>query len=73
LPALKKKKANLSKVWRMLSFNNQVRLVQKVDTGKIYAMKTLRKADMMQKDQVSIFFFSPCTVQLWGGFFFFLS
>ncbi|CAO3682791.1 unnamed protein product [Umbelopsis vinacea] len=31
----------------------EVRLVQKVDTGKIYAMKTLRKADMMQKDQLA--------------------
>jgi protein-serine/threonine kinase len=30
----------------------QVRLVQKVDTGKIYAMKTLRKAEMFKKDQV---------------------
>ncbi|CAO3675815.1 unnamed protein product [Umbelopsis ramanniana] len=31
----------------------EVRLVQKEDTGKIYAMKTLRKADMMQKDQLA--------------------
>lgn len=30
----------------------EVRLVQKVDTGKIYAMKTLRKAEMFKKDQV---------------------
>ncbi|KAJ3040456.1 Serine/threonine-protein kinase [Rhizophlyctis rosea] len=31
----------------------EVRLVQKQDTGKIYAMKTLRKADMMKKDQLA--------------------
>lgn len=31
----------------------QVRLVQACDTGKIYAMKTLRKSEMMKKDQVS--------------------
>lgn len=30
----------------------EVRLVQKLDSGKIYAMKTLRKADMFKKDQV---------------------
>ena len=32
----------------------QVRLVQKVDTGHIYAMKILRKADMIDKEQVNI-------------------
>ncbi|CAG8754078.1 4330_t:CDS:2, partial [Cetraspora pellucida] len=31
----------------------EVRLVQKTDTGKIYAMKTLRKADMFKKDQLA--------------------
>lgn len=31
----------------------EVRLVQKVDTGKIYAMKTLKKNEMFKKDQVS--------------------
>lgn len=31
---------------------HQVRLVQKVDTGKIYAMKSLKKAEMFKKDQV---------------------
>ncbi len=31
----------------------EVRLVQKMDTGKIYAMKTLRKSEMFKKDQVS--------------------
>ncbi|CAG8464919.1 3194_t:CDS:10 [Ambispora leptoticha] len=31
----------------------EVRLVQKSDTGKIYAMKTLRKADMFKKDQLA--------------------
>lgn len=30
----------------------QVRVVQKTDTGKIYAMKTLRKSEMFKKDQV---------------------
>lgn len=29
----------------------QVRLVQKTDTGKIYAMKTLKKDEMLKKDQ----------------------
>ncbi|ORY01211.1 Serine/threonine-protein kinase orb6 [Basidiobolus meristosporus CBS 931.73] len=31
----------------------EVRLVQKVDTGIIYAMKTLRKVDMFKKDQLA--------------------
>ena len=31
----------------------EVRLVQKVDTGHIYAMKILRKADMVEKEQVN--------------------
>ncbi|KAJ3012102.1 Serine/threonine-protein kinase [Thoreauomyces humboldtii] len=31
----------------------EVRLVQKADTGKIYAMKTLRKTEMMKKDQLA--------------------
>lgn len=40
-----------------LNYNNvltplQVRLVQKKDTGHIYAMKILRKADMLEKEQV---------------------
>lgn len=34
----------------------EVRLVQKVDTAKIYAMKTLRKAEMFKKDQVRLGF-----------------
>lgn len=29
-----------------------MRLCQKVDTGKIYAMKTLLKSEMFKKDQV---------------------
>ncbi|KAF9211436.1 Serine/threonine-protein kinase [Podila verticillata] len=33
----------------------EVRLVQKLDSGKIYAMKTLRKADMFKKDQYDTF------------------
>lgn len=32
----------------------EVRLVQKADTGKIYAMKTLKKNEMFKKDQVSL-------------------
>jgi len=31
----------------------EVRLVQKVDTGHVYAMKVLRKADMVEKEQVA--------------------
>lgn len=31
----------------------QVRLVQKVDTGKVYAMKTLQKAEMLKRDQLA--------------------
>jgi protein-serine/threonine kinase len=33
----------------------QVRLVQKTDTGKIYAMKTLKKEEMLKKDQAIAF------------------
>ena len=36
----------------------EVRLVQKVDTGHIYAMKILRKADMVEKEQVGSIFFN---------------
>jgi len=32
----------------------EVRLVQKIDTGHVYAMKILRKADMVEKEQVRI-------------------
>lgn len=32
----------------------QVRLVQKIDSGKIYAMKTLQKTEMLKRDQVRI-------------------
>lgn len=31
----------------------EVRLVQKKDTGHVYAMKVLRKADMLEKEQVA--------------------
>ncbi len=31
----------------------QVRLVQKKDTGHVYAMKILRKADMLEKEQIA--------------------
>lgn len=34
----------------------QVRLVQKVDTGKVYAMKSLQKAEMLKRDQVRRYF-----------------
>lgn len=34
-------------------FHEQVRLVQKKDTGHVYAMKILRKADMLEKEQVA--------------------
>lgn len=30
-----------------------MRLVQKHDTGHVYAMKILRKADMLEKEQVN--------------------
>ena len=30
----------------------QVRLVQKIDTGHVYAMKILHKKDMVAKEQV---------------------
>uniref|UniRef100_A0AAQ4Q6X7 non-specific serine/threonine protein kinase n=1 Tax=Gasterosteus aculeatus aculeatus TaxID=481459 RepID=A0AAQ4Q6X7_GASAC len=33
--------------------DDEVRLVQKKDTGHIYAMKILRKADMLEKEQVA--------------------
>lgn len=33
----------------------EVRLVQKKDTGHVYAMKILRKADMLEKEQVTFF------------------
>ena len=39
---------------KMLFWLSQVRLVQKKDTGHVYAMKILRKADMLEKDQVGI-------------------
>ena len=29
-------------------------MVQKTDTGKIYAMKTLKKEEMLKKDQVRV-------------------
>ena len=35
-------------------FTFKVRLVQKKDTGHIYAMKILRKADMLEKEQVRV-------------------
>jgi hypothetical protein len=38
----------------------QVRLVQKKDTGHVYAMKILRKLDMVEKEQVSVFSIPSC-------------
>ena len=29
--------------------------MQKIDTGHVYAMKILRKADMVEKEQVKLF------------------
>jgi len=40
-------------VFQELTIHFQVRLVQKVDTGKIYALKLLKKDEMLKKDQVS--------------------
>lgn len=37
----------------------EVRLVQKKDTGHVYAMKILRKADMLEKEQVCFTFKYP--------------
>ena len=38
--------------------------MQKVDTGKIYAMKLLKKDDMLKKDQARwSFFFLSLTMQ----------
>ena len=36
----------------------EVRLVQKKDTGHVYAMKILRKADMLEKEQVNCPFYT---------------
>jgi serine/threonine kinase 38 len=38
----------------------EVRLVQKKDTGHIYAMKILRKADMLEKEQVWVLSHMQC-------------
>jgi len=37
-------------------YSLQVRLVQKHDTGHVYAMKILRKEDMLEKEQVRTLF-----------------
>lgn len=37
-------------------YSLQVRLVQKHDTGHVYAMKILRKEDMLEKEQVQVLF-----------------
>ena len=50
-----------------LFFVLQVRLVQKKDTGHVYAMKILRKMDMLEKEQVSRHYwsFEFTTKELW--------
>ena len=35
--------------------------MQKVDTGKVYAMKSLQKAEMLKRDQVRSLKVSPST------------
>ena len=35
--------------------------MQKVDTGKVYAMKSLQKAEMLKRDQVRSMKISLCT------------
>jgi serine/threonine protein kinase len=42
----------------------EVRLVQKADTGKIYAMKTLKKNEMFKKDQVRV---TACSVDTFSS------
>jgi protein-serine/threonine kinase len=41
-----------------------VRLVQKVDTGKVYAMKSLQKSEMLKRDQVPSLHFIPEVIML---------
>lgn len=57
-----------------LFFSLKVRLVQKKDTGHIYAMKILRKADMLEKEQVcfvqvpqlsKLLCLENCQISLW--------
>lgn len=48
----------------------EVRLVQKKDTGHVYAMKILRKADMLEKEQVQ---FNKTIIFLLKGCFGFLN
>lgn len=45
-----------------------MRLVQKKDTGHVYAMKILRKADMLEKEQVSRYRESNATVRVLDDF-----
>ena len=42
----------------------EVRVVQKVDTGRIYAMKTLKKEEMLKKDQVRPLVYTFCSLCL---------
>lgn len=39
----------------------EVRLVQKLDTGRVYAMKTLQKAEMLKRDQVCTYALGGCS------------
>lgn len=53
------------RVHRFVGLNGvppKVRLVQKTDTGKIYAMKLLRKNEMLKKDQVR----APSLIHSWS-------
>ena len=58
---------HVSKAWRSCDVLQvigrgafgEVRLVQKVDTGHVYAMKILRKVEMLEKDQVIQYLLLP--------------
>ncbi|KAI6164611.1 kinase-like domain-containing protein [Pisolithus thermaeus] len=49
---LRRTKIRLSD-FRTVKVIGKVRLVQKMDTGKVYAMKTLQKAEMLKRDQLA--------------------
>ena len=41
--------------------------MQKIDTGRVYAMKTLQKAEMLKRDQVRVLSFVHCYSRLLQG------
>lgn len=45
----------------------EVRLVQKRATGRVYAMKTLKKEEMLRRDQVRLFSLHPVLLWVGGG------